>query len=160
MREGFNSLIKSCGTRTVPVAETKSIGLQADARVVMVFARYLNNFIVTRQLSSTCRDLVPSNSFIVTSGCSSIYQDLQKPRHRDADGNSLNRRAVSCKANYRSLILPGLPTRAQEFCSPSLQPSRRCKTHAFWPARTQPFRQIFIHSQIQLVYRDFTIKTN
>jgi hypothetical protein len=69
--------------------------------------------------------------------------------------------AVSCKANRdRASIISGLPTRAQEFCSPSLQPSRRCKTHAFWPARTQPFRQIFIHSQIQLVYRDFTIKTN
>jgi hypothetical protein len=37
MRVEFNQLIKSCGTRTVPAAETKSIGLQADARVVMVF---------------------------------------------------------------------------------------------------------------------------
>jgi len=47
MREEFNQLIKSCATRTVPAAETKPIGLQADARVVMVFARYLDNFIVT-----------------------------------------------------------------------------------------------------------------
>ena len=47
MREEFNPLIKSCGTRTVPAAETKSIGLQADARVVMVFARHLDNFIMT-----------------------------------------------------------------------------------------------------------------
>jgi hypothetical protein len=47
MREEFNQLIKSCPTRTVPAAKTESIGLQADARVVMVFARHLDNFIVT-----------------------------------------------------------------------------------------------------------------
>jgi hypothetical protein len=69
MREEFNLLIKSCTTWTVPAAETKSIGLQADARVVMVFAspsgqfyynmtnpahlsgpRHLDNFILTRNL--------------------------------------------------------------------------------------------------------------
>jgi len=38
MREEFNLSIKSCGNWTVSAAETKSIGLQADARVVMVFA--------------------------------------------------------------------------------------------------------------------------
>ena len=38
MGEEFNPLIKSGGTLTVPTAKTKSIGLQADARVVMVFA--------------------------------------------------------------------------------------------------------------------------
>jgi hypothetical protein len=38
MREEFNPLIKSCATWTVPAAETKSMGLQAYARVVMVFA--------------------------------------------------------------------------------------------------------------------------
>jgi hypothetical protein len=38
MREEFDPLIKSCATRTDPAAKTKSIGLQADARVVMVFA--------------------------------------------------------------------------------------------------------------------------
>jgi hypothetical protein len=72
MREEFNPLIKSCGTRPDsyrddPAAETKSIGLQADARSVMVFAspprqlycdmtnpahlsgsRHLDNFIMTR----------------------------------------------------------------------------------------------------------------
>jgi hypothetical protein len=31
MREEFNQLIKSCGTLTVPTAETKSIGLKTDA---------------------------------------------------------------------------------------------------------------------------------
>jgi len=67
IRVEINSLIKSCVTRTDPAAETKSIGLQADARVVMVFAvpprqiyhdltnpahlsgpRHLDNFILTR----------------------------------------------------------------------------------------------------------------
>ena len=38
MRDEFNLIIKFCATRTVPAAETKSIGLQANARVVMVFA--------------------------------------------------------------------------------------------------------------------------
>ena len=47
MGEEFNPLVKSCDTRTDPAAKTKSIGLQADARVVMVFARHLDNFIVT-----------------------------------------------------------------------------------------------------------------
>jgi hypothetical protein len=73
MREEFNPLIKFCGIRTVPAAKTKSIGLQADARVVMVFARHLDNFIVTRQLSSIYRDLGRQDSFIVTSGYSSVY---------------------------------------------------------------------------------------
>jgi hypothetical protein len=47
MGEKSNPLIKSCGNWTVPAAKTKSIGLQAEARVVMVFARHLDNFIVT-----------------------------------------------------------------------------------------------------------------
>ena len=47
MKEEFNLLIKFCGTWTIPVAKTKSIGLQVDARVVMIFALHLDNFIVT-----------------------------------------------------------------------------------------------------------------
>jgi hypothetical protein len=47
MRVNITPLIKSCGTLTDPAAETKSIGLPADARVVMVFARHLDNLIVT-----------------------------------------------------------------------------------------------------------------
>jgi hypothetical protein len=38
MRAISFQLIKFCSTRTVPTTETKSIGLQADALVVMVFA--------------------------------------------------------------------------------------------------------------------------
>jgi hypothetical protein len=82
MREKFDPLIKSCGTRTVPAAETKSIGLQADARVVMVFAspsgqfyndmtnpahlsgpRHLDNFIMTKkscQLTGTLQKHMPT----------------------------------------------------------------------------------------------------
>jgi hypothetical protein len=47
MRGEFNLLIKSWATWTVPAAKTESIGLQADARVVMVFASHFDNFIVT-----------------------------------------------------------------------------------------------------------------
>jgi len=47
MRVNINPLIKSCGTRTDPATEIKLIGLPADARVVMVFAHPLDNFIVT-----------------------------------------------------------------------------------------------------------------
>jgi hypothetical protein len=49
MRVNSFQLIKFCCTWTDPAAETKSIGLQADAQVVMVFARHLDNFIVTRK---------------------------------------------------------------------------------------------------------------
>jgi hypothetical protein len=69
MRAKLFQLMKFCCTRTDPAAETESIGLQADARVVMVFAvpprqlyrdmtnpshlsgpRHLDNFIVTPNL--------------------------------------------------------------------------------------------------------------
>ena len=82
IRVNINPLIKSCGTRTDPSTWTESVGLPADAAfsegrrsVVMVFAHHLDNFIMTPS----------SRSLIVT---------LQKPRHRDADANSLNHRAV------------------------------------------------------------------
>ena len=39
MRVNINPLIISCGTRTVPAAETESIVLPADACGVMVFAQ-------------------------------------------------------------------------------------------------------------------------
>jgi hypothetical protein len=73
-----NQLIKSCGTWTDPAAETKSIGLPADASAgwrIMVFAspsgrfyldvttrvrlpglRHLDNFDWTRKLASVNRD--------------------------------------------------------------------------------------------------------
>jgi len=44
----INPPIKFCCTWTDTAANTKSIGLQADARVVMVFACHLDNLILTR----------------------------------------------------------------------------------------------------------------
>ena len=102
MREEFNLLIKSCVTWTVPAAETKSIGLPADAPVSWFLLFHLDSFILTRQLSSTYRDLVPSRQIIMTRDFSTIYQDWQKPRHRDAEGNSLYRRAVIANEQHAS----------------------------------------------------------
>jgi hypothetical protein len=56
MRVNINPLIKSCGTRTVPVAETKSIGLPADALVSWFLQCHLDSFAVTGQLLPTYRD--------------------------------------------------------------------------------------------------------
>jgi hypothetical protein len=88
MREEFNQLIKSCATRTIPAAETKSIGLQADARVVMVFAsqsrqfyfnmtnpaylsgpRHLDNFTLTKKpcpLTGTLQKHMPTLTLTAT----------------------------------------------------------------------------------------------
>jgi hypothetical protein len=82
MRVNSLQLIKTCGIRTVPAAETKSIGLQADAQVVMVFAspsrqyyrdmtnpahlsgsRHLDNFIMipdARPSIGTLQKLMPT----------------------------------------------------------------------------------------------------
>jgi hypothetical protein len=87
MREKSSQLIKHCCTRTDPAAETKSIGLPANALVSWFLLSHLDSVIVTRQFSSTYRDLVPSRQIIVTRDFSTVYQDLQKPRHRDSDAN-------------------------------------------------------------------------
>jgi hypothetical protein len=78
MREKFNQLIKSCGTRTVPAAETKSIGLQADARVVMVFASLSGQFY--RDMTNPAHLSGPHHldSFIVTRNFRSSTGTLQK----------------------------------------------------------------------------------
>jgi len=56
----------------------------------------------------------------------------KKLANPDTDGNSLYHRAVSCKAKLRQvLIISGLSTYKQEFCSPSLQPSRLQNTCFF-----------------------------
>ena len=91
-------LIKSCCTRTVPAAKTKSIGLQADAPVVMVFASHLNNFIVTRQILPFI-GTTPSGQILYDTKLSFTYRDFAKTHaNPDTDGNSLNRRAVMCQA--------------------------------------------------------------
>ena len=74
IREEFAPLIKSCFTQTLPAAETKSIGLQAYARVVMVFARHLDYFIVTWK----------SCPFIGTTSSGQLYRDKEiLPTYRD-----------------------------------------------------------------------------
>jgi len=71
-----------------------SFGLQADAQVVMVFSRHIDNFIVTWQILPTYRDnaiwTVSSwhQTFVHLSG---LCKNTCQPWH----GNSLNRRAVS-----------------------------------------------------------------
>ena len=78
MREEFNLLIKSSATRTVPAAETKSIGLQADARVVMVFATPSGQFYhdVTNPAHLSGRSHL--DSFIVTTNARPLIGTLQK----------------------------------------------------------------------------------
>jgi hypothetical protein len=78
MREKFSQLIKSCGTLTVPAAETKSIGLAAGA-------------LVPGPPERPKRIHIQDLSIVRSGG--------HKPRHRDADGNSLNRQAVMVNAS-------------------------------------------------------------
>ena len=71
MRVNIISLIKFCGTRTVPAAETESIGLSANAQLSWFLQSHLDSFIVTRdsQPSTGIRPstwIIPSGSFIVT----------------------------------------------------------------------------------------------
>ena len=78
MREKFNPLIKSCATRTVPAAKTMSIGLQADARVVMVFASPSGQFY--RNMTNPARLSGPRHldGFIVTPNARPLIRTLQK----------------------------------------------------------------------------------
>jgi len=88
MREEFNQLFKSCATRTDPAAETKSIGLQADAQLSWFLLFHLDSFIVIRQLSSIYRDLVPSGQFHHDTKLLSTYRDFAKTHaNPDTDGN-------------------------------------------------------------------------
>jgi hypothetical protein len=78
MREEFNPLIKFCGTRTVPAAETKSMGLQADARVVMVFASPSGQFYYNMTNPAHLPGPRHLDSFIVTSKSYPLTGTLQK----------------------------------------------------------------------------------
>ena len=73
---------------------TESVGLAADARGVMVFAIPSRLFHRAPGLTILTRTWYRRDYFIVHPDSSAICQDLQKPRHRDTDGNSPNRRAV------------------------------------------------------------------
>src|SRR5665647_824231 len=110
----------------------------------MVFASPLRQFYLDGTTHAHLSGLSRQDSSIWTRKLASVNRDFAKTHaNPDTDGNSPYHRAVSCKANLpQALIIPGLPTHKQEFCNPSLQPSRRCKTHAFLPARTPPLRQL------------------
>ena len=58
----------------------------AGRRASVFFARHLEYFIMTRNCSSTYRDLVPFRSFNMTQNYSSVSRAWQKTRHRDTDG--------------------------------------------------------------------------
>jgi len=89
MRVNSSQLINSCGTRTDPAAGTKSIGLAADAHGVMVFANPSRLFHRAPGLTILTRTWSHLDSFIVLPDSSAICRDLQKPRHRDTDANSI-----------------------------------------------------------------------
>jgi len=78
MRVNSLQLIKFSCTRTVPAAETKSIGLQADARVVMVFASPSGQ--LYRNMTNPAHLSGPRHldSFIVTSKSYPLTGTLQK----------------------------------------------------------------------------------
>ena len=97
MREKFNPFIKFCATRTVPSTGTKSMGLAVYAHGVMVFASLSRLFHRDPKLTILTRTWYCQDSFIVTPDFSAVCRDWQKTRHRDADANSLNRRAVMLK---------------------------------------------------------------
>jgi hypothetical protein len=78
MREKFSPLIKFCATRTVPAAKTESIGLQADARVVMVFASPSGQFYYNMTNPDHLSGPRHLDSFIVTINTCTSTGTLQK----------------------------------------------------------------------------------
>src|ERR1035437_5488305 len=99
MRVNTNQLIKFCCTRTVPAAETKSIELPTNAQLSWFLLFHLDCFIVHPDSQSLPR-LGAGDSFIVTPDFGAVCQDWQKPRHRDADGASLDAGPSDCLKTY------------------------------------------------------------
>jgi len=66
----------------------KSIGLRADPQGVMVFAIPSRLFHHVPGLIILTRTWHRLYSFIMHPVFSVVFQDLQKPHHRDTDGNS------------------------------------------------------------------------
>jgi len=71
-------LIKFWCTQTVPAAETKSIGLQADARVVMVFASQSGQFYYNMTNPANLSGPRHLDNFIVTKNSCPLTGTLQK----------------------------------------------------------------------------------
>jgi hypothetical protein len=63
MRSKFKPTYQIFGTMTNPAAVTKSIGLPADAPLSWFLQSHLDYFIVSQNLTSIYRDLVPSGQF-------------------------------------------------------------------------------------------------
>ena len=95
MRVNSFQLIKFCCTRTVPAAETKSIGLQADARIVMVFASPSGQFYRDVTNPAHLSGLSHLDNFIVTPKTRPLIGTLQKHMPTlTQTATQLNRRAV------------------------------------------------------------------
>jgi hypothetical protein len=71
----LSQLIKSCGTRTDPAAETESIGLPGYAQLSQVFAEPSGSFTVTPN-SAPSTGIHPSTG-IIPSGSFTVTQDSQ-----------------------------------------------------------------------------------
>jgi hypothetical protein len=71
----LSQLIKSSGTRTVPAAETKSIGLSADAQLSWFLQSHLDSFTETPN-SAPPTGIRPS-TWIIPSGSFTVTQDSQ-----------------------------------------------------------------------------------
>jgi hypothetical protein len=98
-------LIKFCCTLTVPAAETKSIGLQADAQVVMVFAALSGLFYHDMTNPAHLSGLIHLDNFAWTRKLPSIYRDFAKTHaNPDTDGNSIKPPAVIANVRVISQI--------------------------------------------------------
>jgi hypothetical protein len=71
MTETFNRLL-SFVNWTNPATKTKSMWVGGRRAGALFFALHLDYFAVTRDFTLIYRDLVPFNSFTVTSGLSSV----------------------------------------------------------------------------------------
>jgi len=96
MRANSFQLVKFCCTWTVTAAETKSIGLQADTRVVMVFAVPPRQFYSDTTNPAHLSGLRHLDNFIVTPNARPPIGTLQKHMPTmTRTATQLNRRAVS-----------------------------------------------------------------
>jgi hypothetical protein len=88
MRVKSFQLIKFCCTQTDPAAKTKSIGLQADARAVMVFASLPRQFYRDGITSRRLPGFSHLDNFALTRKLASVYLDFAKTTpSADTDGN-------------------------------------------------------------------------
>jgi hypothetical protein len=83
-----------------------------------------------------CPDAAPGNT--TSPYCRAVICKVLCTRQLDR----LDKHAKYNSKKVGSIHVPGLPTRKQEFGSSSLQPSLRCKIHAFLPTRTSPPRRL------------------